>query len=89
MFYGGDGTQLGVQLLSVVAIASWTISVNLFLFSLLKAKGWLRVPAADELVGLDASFHGGSAFDQDIALKKATEPPQVSRPEQPSVMIGY
>ena len=71
MFYGGDGTQLGVQLLGVVVILCWTISVSLFLFSFLKSKGWLRVPEADELAGLDASYHGGSVFDENAALAKA------------------
>lgn len=72
VFYGGDGTQLGLQLLGVVVIGCWTISVNLFLFSFLKAKGWLRVPPADELMGLDASYHGGSVAEELEAFKKAT-----------------
>jgi len=68
-------------------IAFWTICVNLFLFAFLKAKGWLRVPAADELAGLDASYHGGSVFDEQTKLVKATTPVQTAHADQRSRVL--
>lgn len=70
MFSGGDGTQLGIQLLGVVVIAVWSMSLNFVVFYTLKINDWLRVPAADEIEGLDASYHGGSNYDENRAFNK-------------------
>lgn len=62
VFYGGNGRQLGVQILGAVVISAWTMSLSFVLFFTLKINGWLRVPREEEIVGLDISCHGGSAF---------------------------
>lgn len=82
LFYGGDGTQLGVQLLGVVVITLWTTILSFIVFYSLKLMGWLRVPASDEIVGLDASYHGGSNYNENKALGKtiATSPTPTSTP---------
>lgn len=70
MFSGGDGTQLGIQLLGVLVIALWSMTLNFAVFYTLKTNDWLRVPAADEIEGLDASYHGGSNYDENSAFNK-------------------
>lgn len=46
--------------------AAWVL-VNMFaFFYILKLLGYLRVNAADEAAGLDASHHGGSAYPIDL-----------------------
>jgi Amt family ammonium transporter len=62
-FYGGDGSQLGVQIAGVLAIALWTCGMSGICFFGMKAAGILRVSQADELTGLDESHHGGAAYD--------------------------
>eukprot|EP00210_Caulerpa_lentillifera_P004719 g4503.t1 len=68
LFYGGDGTQLGIQLLGIVVVASWSMTLNFFVFYNLKKSGWLRVPAEDEIVELAASSHGGVSHYNDTKL---------------------
>lgn len=62
LFLGGDGTQLGVQLLGTLVISAWTCSINFILFSILSYCKCLRVPEALEMRGLDASIHGKRKF---------------------------
>ena len=53
VFYGGEGYQLGVQVLAVVVISIWSLGISFLLFGTLRALGWLRVSAKDEERGLD------------------------------------
>eukprot|EP00210_Caulerpa_lentillifera_P000213 g208.t1 len=62
LFLGGDGTQLGVQILGTLVIAAWTCAISFVLFSVLSYYGCLRVPEALEIPGLDASTHGTRTF---------------------------
>jgi len=63
-FYpGGGGKLLGVQLLGVVVIAAWTMTLLGALFFILKKLNLLRVPVEEEEDGLDVSHHGGSGYN--------------------------
>eukprot|EP00803_Ostreobium_quekettii_P002948 evm.model.scf_2798.3 EVM.evm.TU.scf_2798.3 scf_2798:13298-18695(+) len=62
IFYGGDGSQLGVQVLGALSIGLWTCSISCVMFLTLRAFGLLRVSQDQELTGLDISRHGGAAF---------------------------
>lgn len=62
IFYGGDGHQLGVQILGALAIGLWTCTVSFLMFWTLRSIGVLRVSQDQELTGLDISRHGGAAF---------------------------
>ena len=57
LFYGGGVRQLGIQCLGVVSILGWTLACGIALFFILKHTVGLRVPAADELEGLDIAEH--------------------------------
>eukprot|EP00210_Caulerpa_lentillifera_P004143 g3949.t1 len=57
VFYGGNGTQLGVQILGTLVIAAWTCTINYILFSVLKHYDWLKVRSSKERQGLDATMH--------------------------------
>eukprot|EP00803_Ostreobium_quekettii_P006105 evm.model.scf_363.6 EVM.evm.TU.scf_363.6 scf_363:47738-55026(+) len=59
VLYGGDGHQLGVQILGAVVISTWTFLINIPLFSYLNSSGLLRVSQEEEITGLDVSRHGG------------------------------
>ena len=58
LFYTGDFTQLGLQLLGFVSVAAWASITMLLFFKLLKKVNFLRAEPADELSGLDVSEHG-------------------------------
>ena len=58
LFYTGDFTQLGIQLLGFAAVAGWAAVTMLVFFSILKKADFLRADPADELAGLDISEHG-------------------------------
>ena len=59
VFYGGDGHQLGVQILGVITIGLWSSIICFALFQILKLLGILRVPQDEEITGLDISHHAG------------------------------
>jgi len=58
LFYTGDFTQLGLQLLGFIAVAAWAALTMLGFFLLLRKVHFLRAEPADELAGLDSSEHG-------------------------------
>ncbi|MBQ6052354.1 MAG: ammonium transporter [Clostridia bacterium] len=58
LFYTGDFTQLGLQLLGFVSVAAWATVTMLLFFLILKKAKFLRADPADELPGLDISEHG-------------------------------
>jgi Amt family ammonium transporter len=62
LFYGGGFAQLIVQVIGILACFIWTFATAFTLFSILKACNLLRVPAEDELVGLDVSEMGLIAY---------------------------
>jgi len=73
IFYGGNGTLLGVQIVGLLVIVAWTSSVALVMFMILKKAGFLRVSEAMEDEGMDTSKHGGQAYNlprRDISAEK-------------------
>lgn len=81
LFYTGDFTQLGVQILGVLIIFLWTVCTTFPFFWLLHKMGWLRVKQSSEECGLDCK-HGGIAFPELHHLKsivvKQSETPRDS-----------
>mmetsp|Transcript_40532 Transcript_40532/g.82843 ORF Transcript_40532/g.82843 Transcript_40532/m.82843 type:complete len:460 (+) Transcript_40532:82-1461(+) len=63
------GTQFGIQVVGVLCIFSWVVANSLVLFLTLKVLGLLRVSADVEEAGLDASEHGGAAYELDEVTK--------------------
>jgi Amt family ammonium transporter len=62
LLHGGGVTQLGVQLLGVLAVGAWAAVTSLILFLAIKAVVGLRVTAKEERVGLDLSEHKSEAY---------------------------
>merc|ERR1712070_338051 len=76
IFYGAGPAQLGIQLLGIFCIVSWSMLNSALVFGLLKSMKMLRVPPEDEMLGLDESHHGGAAYD----LQPPTKQVEVSTP---------
>jgi ammonia channel protein AmtB len=55
LFYKGTWNLIGVQLLAIVVFISWSGIINGAYLIFLKALGWLRVPIADEVAGIDVN----------------------------------
>ncbi len=47
---------------SFLSVAGWVLGNMLPFFYILKMLGHLRVPANEETIGLDESYHGGGAY---------------------------
>jgi ammonia channel protein AmtB len=62
IFYGGDGTQLGWQILGVVTDFSWTMATCSLMFWTMNYFGIFRVSKEAELMGMDVHHHGGTAY---------------------------
>ena len=58
LFYGGGFTQLGLQLLGVLATAAFTAVTITITFLVIKKIFGLRVSEEEEIIGLDATEHG-------------------------------
>jgi Amt family ammonium transporter len=63
LFYGGGAAQLGSQLIGVLTIGAWALSMGFILFFTLKATMGLRVSRRIEEEGLDVYEHGESAYN--------------------------
>lgn len=58
LFYTGDATLLGIQLLGIVCIIAWTAALIWVTFKVIDKTVGLRVSEEEELIGLDATEHG-------------------------------
>ncbi|MCC5850343.1 MAG: ammonium transporter [Verrucomicrobia bacterium] len=56
------GAPMGAQIAGAIAIPLYAFVTMFILFSILKAVGVLRVSEEDEMIGLDLSEHGQSAY---------------------------
>lgn len=63
LFYGGGASQLVSQLIGVVAVGAWTITISYVMFRILKATMGLRVSKKEEIEGLDVHEHGQSVYN--------------------------
>ncbi len=62
LFITGNWAGLGVQALGVLTVGAWTFGLMLALFGVIKAFKSLRVPAKEEMQGLDINEHGADAY---------------------------
>ena len=65
LLYGGGADQLVSQLIGVAAIAAFVAVASFIMFALIKATVGLRVPAEEELEGLDVVEHGSPGYNAD------------------------
>ncbi|MEE0965928.1 MAG: ammonium transporter [Bacilli bacterium] len=62
LFYGGGFTQLGIQVLGVVAVAAWVCVTSFIMFKVIKHTIGLRASEQEELQGLDLGEHGSECY---------------------------
>jgi Amt family ammonium transporter len=62
LLHGGGFTQLGIQLIGILAVGAWAAVTSLVLFFLIKVIFGLRVSPKEEMVGLDLSEHKAEAY---------------------------
>ncbi|HEC10144.1 MAG TPA: ammonium transporter [Acidimicrobiales bacterium] len=65
LFYGGGVAQLIVQALVVLILFSFAAVASYIVFSAIDRLMGLRVPAEDEIIGLDITEHGGPGYSLD------------------------
>lgn len=67
LFYGGGFSQLGVQIMGVVASGLYAFVVSFVILKIMdKVMGGIRVTEEEEIVGLDLSEHGGYGYPENI-----------------------
>ena len=62
LFYGGGMALLGSQVLGVVAVGVFTLTLSLIVWGILKATIGIRVERDEEIRGLDIGEHGMEAY---------------------------
>lgn len=82
LFYGGGLHLLGVQALGGAAVALWGFTGTAAVFYLLKRTLGIRVPAQEEIEGLDLNEHGVGAY-----AGLVTEPFYETVLEEPSLPV--
>jgi len=75
----GDFTLLGIQLIGVLFIFSWTSVTMGIYFYILNFFGLLRISPLEEQVGMDISRHKGSAYSMEGVPTEKIEELNVSR----------
>ena len=68
-----DATLLGIQFSVILAILVWIFATMTPFFLWLDSQGWFRIDKLEEIVGLDASFHGQTQIAQEEATPKDME----------------
>lgn len=71
LFYGGGFSQLGTQLLGVLAVAVFVFPVSMLVWYLLKKTMGIRVTLEEEITGLDIGEHGNTAYPEFLSHKPA------------------
>lgn len=64
LFYGGGFTQLGAQLIGVLAAIAFVFPVSLVMFTVIKSVFGLRVSEDVEIAGIDSFYHGISSYPE-------------------------
>ena len=67
LFYTGDFTQIGVQLLGFISVAAYTVIMMTVCFLAIKKTVGLRVSKEEEIKGLDKTEHGLPSAYADFA----------------------
>ena len=67
LFYTGDFTQIGVQLLGFISVAAYTVIMMTVCFIVIKKTVGLRVSREEEIKGLDKTEHGLPSAYADFA----------------------
>jgi Amt family ammonium transporter len=83
-FYDGGGRLFGAQVIAMLAIFAWVSIVCIPLFGILKITGLFRVSEEEEVVGMDISHHGGSAYEWQMPDGDKTESRLNDDDEKPS-----
>jgi Amt family ammonium transporter len=66
LLYGDGLGQLTTQAIGVVAVAAYTLAASGALFLIIRATIGLRVPAEEEIEGLDIAEHGSPGYGPDL-----------------------
>lgn len=72
LFYGGGVSQLGVQVLGIIAIDAYVLVVMFIAFKVIDKTIGLRVPAQVEIDGLDIHEHGLASAYSGFAIADIT-----------------
>jgi len=62
LFLGGGFTQLGPQIVGILSVGGFTVLASVIFWFIIKAIAGLRVPAEEEIKGLDVGEHGMEAY---------------------------
>ena len=70
LFYTGEGSLFGAQVLGILSIVLWTSVTMIITFFIIKKTVGLRASAEEELAGLDATEHGLPSSYADFAVAR-------------------
>lgn len=82
---GTGNLSLTTQIIGTLTIAGWALGSSLIMFYALKAFGLLRVPAEEEIEGLDITEHGMYAYPPQLVVDAF---PGARPPAAPAGMYG-
>jgi len=86
-FYARDGgVQLAVQLFGIVVCTGWSLLITTLILLFVNATMGLRVTEAEEVEGIDPSFHGESLEKKDVVEERRFAAVPTTAPE--SMVVG-
>ncbi|KJE90722.1 ammonium transporter [Capsaspora owczarzaki ATCC 30864] len=70
LVFTGDFSQLGIQLLGILCVCSWTCAWSFLVFFALRRAGMLRVSEKAELEGLDVYTHREPSYPEFMGMRR-------------------
>ncbi|GAB4271719.1 MAG: ammonium transporter [Candidatus Promineifilaceae bacterium] len=74
LLHGGGFTQLGIQLIGLLAATAWTLPLSFLMFYLINKTIGLRVSEQVEEDGIDLAYHGIGSYPEFIAKESNKTP---------------
>lgn len=71
IFFGGDFSLLGAQLLGVVSVAAFVFPASMLVWWIIKKTIGIRVSLQEEIQGLDIGEHGNEAYPDFVSSRQS------------------
>ncbi|RMD50106.1 MAG: ammonium transporter [Candidatus Thermofonsia bacterium] len=84
LLHGGGFTQLGIQIIGLLAATAWTLPLSFLMFYLIDKTIGLRVSEQVEADGIDLAYHGIGSYPEFIAKESGKMPTSLHGQLSPS-----
>ena len=88
LFFGGGVSQLGTQIIGIVAVFVWTVVTSFIVFKIIDMVIGLRVDEETEITGLDKNEHGTVAYPEFFGIEDTALEPALMKAKKKAQSIA-